>query len=150
MNPGAFEFAGNGVDDDCDGTKDNVLTGCDSSLASNSATAVDYAKAIDLCQTTTENPALSQKKWGVISGTFSLANGSGTPNANARSIRPGFGNNVAPKLGSRLAVLSTGRAAAQTAPNNANPAWAAFQGGQNNGSTSGGLAALLTVATQLG
>ena len=136
VNPGAFEFAGNGVDDDCDGTTDNALTGCDTGLASNSANALDYAKAIDLCQTTTENPPLPQKKWGVISASFSLANGAGTPNANARSIRSGFGANVSPKLGQTLAVLSTGRAAAQAAPNNTNPAWAAFQGGQNNGTTS--------------
>ncbi|GMV13462.1 MAG: hypothetical protein HS104_26735 [Polyangiaceae bacterium] len=136
VNPGAFELGGNGVDDDCDGTSDNPLTGCDGPLASNSGTGLDYAKAIDLCQTTTENPPLAQKKWGVISATFSLANGAGTPNANARSIRTGFGSNVAPKLGTKLAVLSTGRAAAQAAPNNTNPAWAAFQGGQNNGTTS--------------
>ncbi len=137
VNPGAFEFAGNGVDDDCDGSTDNTLTGCDTGLASSSANGMDYAKAIDLCQTTTESPPLNQKKWGVINGTFSLAGGTGTPNAYARSIRAGFGNNVAPKLGQTLAVLSTGRAAAQAAPNNANPAWAAFQGGQDNGITSG-------------
>ncbi|MFO0567107.1 MAG: MopE-related protein, partial [Polyangiaceae bacterium] len=136
VNPGAFEFAGNNLDDDCDGTKDNALTGCDAGLASSSATGLDYAKAIDLCQTTTETPPLNQKKWGVISANFYLANAAGTPSANARSIRPGFGNNVLPKLGQRLAVLSTGRAAAQAAPNNASPAWAAFQGGQNNGTSS--------------
>ena len=137
VNPGAFEFAGNGVDDDCDGNIDNALTGCDFALASNSVTGLDYAKAIDLCQTTTETPPLAQKKWGVISANFYLASGAGTPSANARSIRSGFGNNLPPQLGSSMAVLSTGRAAAQAAPNNANPAWAAFQGGQNNGTNSG-------------
>ncbi len=137
VNPGAFEFGGNSVDDDCDGTIDNVLTGCETGLASNSANALDYAKAIDLCQTTTETPPLNQKKWGVISGFFYRANGAGVPAANSRSIRQGFGSGVTPQLGTRMAVLSTGVAAAQTAPNNTNPNWSAFQGGQNMGTTSG-------------
>src|SRR5438477_6238529 len=52
INPGAFEVAGNMVDDDCDGNVDNAIAGCDAGLASNSANALDYAKAIDLCQFT--------------------------------------------------------------------------------------------------
>jgi hypothetical protein len=136
VNPGAFEFAGNQVDDDCDGTIDNTLGQCDSALTSNSGNALDYAKAIDICQTTTENPALAQKKWGVISGAFHRANGANAPAANSRSIRSGFGNNVPPLLGQRIGMLSTGVAAAQAAPNNASPNWAAFQGGQNMGTTS--------------
>jgi hypothetical protein len=134
VNPGAFEVAGNQVDDDCDGTVDNPLAACDNGLASNSSNAVDYAKAIDLCQTTVESPPLAQKKWGVIGAQLLLANGSGTPNANSRAIRPGFGTAIAPKAGTRLAVLSTGRAADS---NDTNPSFAAFQGGQNMGTSSG-------------
>ncbi len=136
VNPGAFEFAGNNVDDDCDGIKDNPVADCDGSLASGSGNALDYARAIDLCQMTTETPALPQKKWGVISATLSLANGAGSPAAASRSIRPGFGSGVSPLKGGRMAVLSTGNAAAQAAPNNTNPAYAAFQGGVNTGLTS--------------
>lgn len=136
VNPGAYEVAGNSVDDDCDGSIDNPVGNCDTGLASNASNPLDYAKAIDICQTTTENPPLAQKKWGVIQGWFHRANGAGSPAANSRSIRSGFGNNVSPLLGQSLAVLSTGRAAAQGAPNNTNPAWAAFQGGQDMGTTS--------------
>jgi hypothetical protein len=140
VNPGAFEVAGNSVDDDCDGSIDNVLGACDGSLASNSSAAVDYARAMDICQTTTENPTLAQKKWGIInpssSTAFFRANGTGTPAANSRSIRQGFGTNVVPLAGSRIAVLSSGVAAAQNAPNNTSPAWVAFQGGQNMATTS--------------
>jgi len=136
VNPGAFEVPGNMVDDDCDGTKDNVLAACDNGLASNSATATDYAKAIDLCATTTESPAnLIDKKWGVISATLSLANGSGTPNVQSRSIRQGFGA-ITQLSGASLTVLSTGVAAAKVAPNNSNPAYKAFQGGQDMAKTS--------------
>lgn len=137
VNPGAFEVPGNDVDDDCDGTKDNPLPACDAGLASNSATATDYAKAIDLCATTTENPAsLADKKWGVISANLFLANGAGTPAASSRSIRQGFGSGVTPLGGQRLAVISTGVAAAKNAPNNTSPNYAPFQGGQDMGKSS--------------
>ena len=132
VNPGAFEVAGNMVDDDCDGTVDNPLAACDAGLASNSATAADYAKAIDLCAATTESPAdKKDKKWGVISANLFLANGAGTPAANSKSIRQGFGSGVTPLAGQRIAVLSTGVAAAKDAPNNASPAYQPFQGGQD-------------------
>ncbi|MDC0715955.1 choice-of-anchor L domain-containing protein [Nannocystis bainbridge] len=133
VNPGAFEVGGNMVDDDCDGTKDNPVASCDGGLASNSGTPIDYAKAIDLCQTTTENPPQNQKKWGVISGTLTRADGSGAIDAQARSIRPGFGTNVVPQQNARLAILSTGNAADS---NDANPPYADFQTGKDNGANS--------------
>jgi Putative metal-binding motif len=138
VNPGAFEVAGNMVDDDCDGMVDNVLPICDTALVSNSGIATDYAKAIDLCATTLENPPTPQQKtWGVISAGFYKADGSGTPSANAKSIRKGFGSGVVPLHGSSIAVLSTGVAAAQTAPNNTNPNWVAPEQGASSGLTSG-------------
>jgi hypothetical protein len=137
VNPGAFEVGGNMVDDDCDGAVDNVLAACDASLVSSSGSAVDYAKAIDLCATTLESPpTLAQKRWGVISAGFHRANGLGTPATSSRSIRQGFGSGVTPLQGARIAVLSTGVAAAQAAPNNTSPSFAAFQGGQDMGTTS--------------
>jgi hypothetical protein len=135
VNPGAFEFQGNMVDDDCDGVKDNPVPVCDMGLASNSGTATDYAKAIDLCQTTIENPPLAMKKWGVISATLSRGNGAGAPDAAARSIRPGFGTGgIVPQANKSLAVLSTGNAADV---NDANPGYADFQTGKDNGANSG-------------
>ena len=137
VNPGAFEAPGNMVDDDCDGTVDNVLGSCDGGLTSNSTNALDYARAMDLCSFTDELPPTPQQdKWGVISATFSRADGTGSPAANAKSIRPAFGSGVSPLFGSTMAVLSTGAAAAQTAPSNTSPAYAAFQTGQDNGTTS--------------
>lgn len=129
VNPGAFEVAGNGVDDDCDGAIDNAAALCDSGLASNSGSPMDYAKAIDLCQTTTE----SSRRWGVISASLTLANGTGTPNALSRSIRPGFGSVIGAQRGQSLAVLSTGVAADLT---DTDPPYAAFQQGQDMGTES--------------
>ena len=133
VNPGAFDFAANTIDDDCDGTVDNPVAACDGALASNSSEPLDYARAMELCSFTVESPPITQKTWGVIDGGLFLASGAGTPAANSRSIRPGFGAGVAPLAGSRIAVLSTGHAAA---PGNANPAFAAFQGGQRMGTMS--------------
>ncbi len=134
VNPGAFEFGGNVVDDDCDGNIDNVLPDCDAGLASNSAVANQYAQAIDLCQFTTLNPANPEDRiWGVINSSLTLANGAGAPAANSRSIRSGFGNVIVPEFGDRLAVFSSGRAADS---NDANPAPAAYQDGQAMGTSS--------------
>ncbi len=115
VNSGAFDVAGNNFDDDCNGVVDDQVALCDSNLSSASQNAMDYAKAIDLCQTATE----TEKKWGVISAKLSLADGNGTPATAAQSIRPRFGPGVLPKAGSSLALLSTGHAAAMgdTNPN---------------------------------
>jgi len=43
-------------------------------------TRIDVAQAMDICQSTTANPPLSQKKWGLISATQRLADGR-VPNA---------------------------------------------------------------------
>jgi len=131
VNPGAFDLVGNMVDDDCSGGVDNVVPACDNALATNSADPLDYARAIDLCQFTIENPPLKDKKWGVISGAFTRSNGAGVPNASARSIRDGFGSAIPPKANKSLAALSTGNAADLT---DKNPNYAAFQGGTDLGS----------------
>ena len=131
VNPGAFEVGGNMVDDDCDGQVDNPLPSCDAGLASNSGTANDYAKAIDLCQFTVENPPQNMKKWGVISSNLQRANGDNSIAANSKSIRQNFGTGgIVPQQNTSMAVFSTGNAAAQ---NHNNPAYADFQGGVDTG-----------------
>jgi hypothetical protein len=115
VNPGAYEVVGNTIDDDCDGKVDEATPACDSGLKSNTTTAMDYAKAIDICQTATA----SDKNWGVISAGWTFADGTGAPNAEGRSIRPKFGTGLPPKMGSALALISTGIAAGRgdTNPN---------------------------------
>jgi hypothetical protein len=114
VNPGAFDAPGNQVDDDCNGVVDDTLLLCDQNLPSSSSDGLDFAKAIDLCQTTTE----PERRWGVISASLTLADGTGVPDPEGHSIRPKFGANVLPQGGVSLAILSTGGAAAK---NDVNP-----------------------------
>ncbi|MEZ4230423.1 MAG: hypothetical protein R3B89_14715 [Polyangiaceae bacterium] len=45
VNPGAIEYIGNAVDDDCDGLFDEVDPPCDATVTdTNSADALDYAR----------------------------------------------------------------------------------------------------------
>ncbi len=120
VNAGAFDAAGNGIDDDCNGAVDDTQLICDANLASGSLNANDYAKAIDLCQTAT----MTEKKWGVISATLTLANGTGTPAPNAQAIRNHFGTGVMPRGGLNMALLSTGSAAGR---GDTNPAYQDFE-----------------------
>ncbi|MBV8757217.1 MAG: putative metal-binding motif-containing protein [Deltaproteobacteria bacterium] len=115
VNPGAFDVPGDGVDNDCDGMVDNTQLLCDQGLMSNSSNAMDYAKAIDICQTAT----MMDKKWGVIDAKLTLVDGTGTPDPNSRSIRPHYGSGVQPQGGVSLMEISSGAAAAvgETNPN---------------------------------
>lgn len=125
VNPGAFEVAGDGIDNDCDGTVDNpVTTSCSAADKLAAVTALDVAKAMDLCQLTTASPPLSQKIWGVISATQLHSDGTvptGNPaNQNTNiwcvqnkqtAVKTKFGTGgVVPTKNGTLAVISTGMA----------------------------------------
>lgn len=82
VNPGAYEFVGNGLDDDCDpATSDTTpVASCSTAPKLTGVTPTDAARAMELCQTTTAAPALPLKKWGLINAQWLLANGT-VPNA---------------------------------------------------------------------
>ncbi len=104
VNPGAFDFKGNGVDDDCDGTADNGLVACDGSLSA-SGDAWDHAKAMGLCRVADDN------SWGVLEASFVRADGV-TPctDSNQYRIVNDFGSGNLPTEGSQMAVYSSGTA----------------------------------------
>ena len=133
VNPAAFDFVGNGLDDDCNGTIDTPRVICDGGLASDSSAPTSYANALDLCSTAIESPPPNLRTWGVISGAFTLASNAGTPSAVGHSIRPIFGTSNTTRFGNAMTVFSTGTAAA---PGNTNPSHVAFQTGDSLGSTS--------------
>lgn len=134
VNPGAFEVEDNTVDDDCDGEMDEAPQPCDAGLKSDSASGLDYARALDLCAVTEESPAdPKDKTWGVIAASFSLADGKGAPAAASRAIRTDFGKVIKPQMASNMVVLSSGHAADAT---DQAPAFAAFEQGSNLNTTS--------------
>lgn len=117
VNPGAFEVAGNMVDDDCDGTVDNALGTCSNAAQFATVTPSNVVQAIDLCQTTTANPPLPQKKWGVLNASFLFANGA-VPSAadlstienNQVAVLTDYGTGgIVPKMGATMAGISTGK-----------------------------------------
>ena len=121
-NPGAFDAPGNDFDDDCNGVKDDTLLLCDQGLNSNSTTGMDFAKAIDICQTATD----TNKKWGVIDAKVTLADGTGVPDKEGYAIRGRFGANVLPQGGVNLALISSGGAAAKADTNPAYHPWVSY------------------------
>jgi len=116
VNPGAFETNGNMVDDDCDSVADNALAECDMGLQSNTGDALDFVRAMDICQTS----GLTSRRWGVIDASMQLADGSGSPNPQGHAVRPGFGTVMLPQHGGSIVVLSSGAAADS---NDVNPAF---------------------------
>ena len=77
VNPGALDVDRNGIDDDCDGTIDNPsATDCSTAQKLTALTGNDLAQSIDLCATTTEDPPLQDRRWGVIDAALLRASGS--------------------------------------------------------------------------
>jgi hypothetical protein len=115
VNPGAYDFP-NGIDDDCDGIIDNAVTDCSDGLAYTSQNASDYAQAIEICHNTTASPPLPDKRWGLISAEFRLADGTGSPASQAHAIVTSFGSVLGPRKNGNFAYLSTGLAATPSQP----------------------------------
>ncbi|MBI4953353.1 MAG: choice-of-anchor L domain-containing protein [Myxococcales bacterium] len=115
VNPGAYEYPGNLVDDDCDPATSDLVAPADCSPAplSPPTTSDALIQAMDLCQVTTENPPLAQRKWGVISTALTLAD-EATALPPADNVQTGvlasYGSNVTPRRGSTMASLSSGTA----------------------------------------
>jgi len=129
VNPGAIEVAGNGLDDDCDGTIDNAeMAPCDADLRSASADPFEYARAMDLCR----RADAASGRWGVIEARFALADGCGDPASAQRSIHPAFGATPLQR-GASMVVLSSGSAAA---PGQTDPGFTPFYSGLEIGSLS--------------
>jgi hypothetical protein len=112
-NPGAYDIAGNNVDEDCDGTADNAPVGCDAQttdIAGNDP--MDGARAIGLCQVATN----ADKKWGVLDAQWVMADGSPSTNPLGHGILNAFGPNVNCQEGHHMLALSSGTARQPTDP----------------------------------
>jgi len=112
VNPGAFDFPGDSVDDDCaDGPADD-LESCDQGLAIDSSDPKDAARALGLCKFVEEDG----KGWGVVSARFTDSTGTGKlSDPRAVGLLPGFGA-AKPSGGQSLLALSSGVARAPDQP----------------------------------
>lgn len=104
MNPGAYDYPGNNVDDDCDGTKDNEPLNCDAGqLQINSTYPGDALTALDLCR------AQNGDSWGVVGVEYLKADQSPGMNDVSHGLLPKFGA-ATPRAGSSFLALSSGTA----------------------------------------
>ncbi|MGE3669804.1 MAG: choice-of-anchor L domain-containing protein [Polyangiaceae bacterium] len=121
VNPGAYDLPGNAIDEDCSGIADDEPTGCDTGLPFSGSTALNYAKAVDLCRTTTAGATGSAKTWGVIDAQLIKADGTSCSDDLQRAITNRFGLNNVPSKGSNMAVFSSGTARDTNDPGYVNP-----------------------------
>ena len=136
INPGAFDFPDNNVDEDCNGVPDDEPTNCADMLAMDDNDPMNAAYAIDLCKITTHDAMGINKTWGVISAAYVFPDGTtmstignnDPPNPQSHGILPSFGTQIAPKLGPNMLALSSGIARSGT--NGSSP------GGANMGTSS--------------
>ena len=78
---------------------------CDSGLAPGSVDPYDYAKAIGICETATEDSA----NWGLIEAKITAPNGSLAVHDSSSGLVSAFGNVIKPKSGSYMLALTSGK-----------------------------------------
>ncbi|MFO0568462.1 MAG: choice-of-anchor L domain-containing protein [Polyangiaceae bacterium] len=121
INPGALDFPGNGLDEDCSGVADDEVASCDTALAFTGNDPKAYARAMELCRFSTTSAKGKKKTWGVLSSSLTQANGSECSNSLQRAVTPQFGTNNLPKAGTNMAVFSSGTARDTNDPGYVNP-----------------------------
>jgi len=108
-NPGAIEWPGDDVDDDCDGETDEASTPCDSALSVGDRDATAAARALGLCVNA------MPERWGLVDARWLLPDGN-VPAAEIEDVfHLGHGllerfGRLDPREGDRLLLLSTGAA----------------------------------------
>ena len=82
-----------------------IETDCESGVSESSTNPFDYAKAIGICKTTTED----SNEWGLIDATISFPTGSGTAHAGSNGLLSAFGNVIKPKEGNLMLALTSSK-----------------------------------------
>jgi hypothetical protein len=107
INPGAYDYNGNAIDEDCNGTPDDTVAQCDGSLAMDSTDPLDAVRAMELCT------MQAGDSWGVVSAEYNYVDGT-TATADdfdlGHGILDDFGDVVLPEGGQQLFAISSGTA----------------------------------------
>ena len=108
MNPGAQDYPGNNIDEDCNGAKDDNPVDCDGALNLASPDPMDGARAMGICK------VAQGQSWGVVSAKYITSDGQPLENYDydkiGWGILPAFGPNVKPQEGGKVLALSSGTA----------------------------------------
>jgi hypothetical protein len=126
VNPGAYDVAGNMVDEDCSGMPDDEPVNCDSGLALD-GDAVAGAKALGICRKALPDVQGKGRGWGLLRAAYvfpdgttaAIARGDNScgktgdpPNPLSHGILTAFGRRLKPRAGGAMLALSSGIARA--------------------------------------
>lgn len=120
VNPGAFDFPSNGVDDDCDGGIDNSPAAtCDTEASPIPIDAQDPIRLLEaagLCGSAKSEPGIARA--GVRQATLWGLSASWTSSRNhlQHGVLTSFGKGILPKAGRTMLALSTATARTQFQP----------------------------------
>lgn len=85
---------------------EEIISDCDSEVQTDSTDPYDYAKAIGICQTTTED----SDEWGLISAEISTPTGLSTNvHKGSNGLLSKLGDNIKPREGGLMLGLSSGK-----------------------------------------
>ncbi|HNT27520.1 MAG TPA: choice-of-anchor L domain-containing protein [bacterium] len=125
VNPGAYDFPDNQIDDNCNDQVDEVVS-CDTGLAEDSTDPVEMARSIGIC------PPEEGKDYGLVTAEMLFPDGTttsqaaqvpgadsqgnaitvdctpGPPNPDSYAILPKFGSVLVPHEGERFFMMSSG------------------------------------------
>jgi hypothetical protein len=139
VNPGAYDFAGNGEDENCNGVADDEPQGCDQGLPLSTSSANQHLQAMELCRFTTDAATGPQRTWGVVESRIVQADASQVPKPRQYGILDRFGNSTlidafnlptnAPRKNQRMAAFSSGSARNPGQPDYVNPNGSGYSAG---------------------